>query len=309
MNYNYSIIIPHYNIPELLVRCLKSIPIREDIQVIVVDDCSPNADTYKERFPEFFSRPYLEWYSTPQGGSAGRARNIGLQHVKGKWILFADADDYFVPNMYDIISSHSNDDVDVIFFKADSVDTITLKPSDRHIGRNQSIDYYLSGEKNAVEAVLSYTVVWASMYSYEFIMRHSIHFDEILCGNDIMFAVKAAHLATKQCFSREVLYVVTFRENSLHQNKTKDYKSYVIYSFVNVRLRQYCEKNGINYMPSPSIPPTFVLKGIYQSYRKFGVKATSMYLYIAIKERILFYGLSEFVHSRIKRLKTRLIRL
>jgi len=41
--YNYSIIIPHYNIPELLMRCLKSIPKRDDIQVIVVDDGSPDS--------------------------------------------------------------------------------------------------------------------------------------------------------------------------------------------------------------------------------------------------------------------------
>lgn len=33
---NYSIIIPHYNIPDLLGRCLRSIPERRDIQVIVV---------------------------------------------------------------------------------------------------------------------------------------------------------------------------------------------------------------------------------------------------------------------------------
>jgi len=37
---NYTVIIPHYNIPELLRRCLKSIPCRDDVQVIVVDDCS-----------------------------------------------------------------------------------------------------------------------------------------------------------------------------------------------------------------------------------------------------------------------------
>ena len=49
-----SIIIPHYNIPDLLMRCLKSIPISEDIQVIVVDDNSPDADTYSERYPELY---------------------------------------------------------------------------------------------------------------------------------------------------------------------------------------------------------------------------------------------------------------
>ena len=34
----FSIIIPHKDIPDLLMRCLKSIPVSEDIQVIVVDD-------------------------------------------------------------------------------------------------------------------------------------------------------------------------------------------------------------------------------------------------------------------------------
>lgn len=40
MKYLYSIIIPHRNIPHLLRRCLASIPARDDIQTIVVDDNS-----------------------------------------------------------------------------------------------------------------------------------------------------------------------------------------------------------------------------------------------------------------------------
>ena len=51
MDVKYSIIIPHYNNPELLMRCLKSIPVSEDIQVIVVDDNSPNADTAQRQTP------------------------------------------------------------------------------------------------------------------------------------------------------------------------------------------------------------------------------------------------------------------
>ena len=38
----YSIIIPHYNSPDLLLRLLKTIPVREDLEVIVVDDNSTN---------------------------------------------------------------------------------------------------------------------------------------------------------------------------------------------------------------------------------------------------------------------------
>ena len=39
---NYSIIIPHKNSTVLLERCLRSIPCRKDVQVIVVDDNSEN---------------------------------------------------------------------------------------------------------------------------------------------------------------------------------------------------------------------------------------------------------------------------
>ena len=112
---NYSIIIPHYNIPELLIRCLKSIPVREDIQVIVVDDCSPDADTYMSRFPEL-SRPNLEFYSTQKGGSAGRARNVGLDHAKGKWLIFADADDYFTDKLDFFLKECVNCEEDIIYF-------------------------------------------------------------------------------------------------------------------------------------------------------------------------------------------------
>ncbi|MDR2475404.1 MAG: glycosyltransferase family 2 protein, partial [Bacteroidales bacterium] len=40
MTFNYSIIIPHKDIPDLLRRCLDSIPYRNDLQIIIVDDNS-----------------------------------------------------------------------------------------------------------------------------------------------------------------------------------------------------------------------------------------------------------------------------
>ena len=37
---NFTIIIPHKNIPLLLSRLINSIPVREDLEIIVVDDGS-----------------------------------------------------------------------------------------------------------------------------------------------------------------------------------------------------------------------------------------------------------------------------
>lgn len=54
MNKQYSFIIPHKNSPDLLNRCIQSIPKRDDIEIIIVDDnsdknTSPQIDEKDER--------------------------------------------------------------------------------------------------------------------------------------------------------------------------------------------------------------------------------------------------------------------
>ena len=51
MRFKYSIIIPHKNIPVLLQRCLDSIPIRDDIQIVIVDDNSSSEIVDFDNFP------------------------------------------------------------------------------------------------------------------------------------------------------------------------------------------------------------------------------------------------------------------
>ena len=92
--FTYTIIIPHKNTPQLLQRCLDSIPIRVDIQIIIVDDFSDSTIVDFNNFPGS-NRLNVEIYLTKEGKGAGYARNVGLTKAKGKWILFADSDDFF----------------------------------------------------------------------------------------------------------------------------------------------------------------------------------------------------------------------
>ena len=212
---NYSIIIPHYNIPDLLIRCLKSIPIKEDVQVIVVDDNSPDADTYLERYSEL-SRPYLEFIRTTKSGGAGYARNVGLEHARGRWLLFADADDFFVGNMYDIINTHVESDADVIYFRKQAVysDDINRK-STRSGYLDRIMDIYLkTGDELPVRT--RHHVPWGKMIKKSLIENHRIRFEEIKYSNDILFSVHVGCLAKKIEAIDTVLYVVTSREGSLH---------------------------------------------------------------------------------------------
>lgn len=49
---NYTIIIPHKNSSNLLLRCLKSIPDREDLEIIIVDDDSNPEIVDFNNFPD-----------------------------------------------------------------------------------------------------------------------------------------------------------------------------------------------------------------------------------------------------------------
>ena len=214
MTPTFSIIIPHKDIPELLMRCLKSIPVSEDIQVIVVDDNSADADTYLDKYPEL-SRPYLEFIPTTKGGGAGYARNVGLDHAKGKWILFADADDFFVENMSDIIYSYVDSEADVIYFKNKAVlsDNTNIK-SDRSSYVNKIIDRYLAdGDEWFLRARMD--APWGKMIKRSLLEKHHIRFDEIKCYEDNYCSLLIGYYAGTIKAVDKVLYVVTCRSNSL----------------------------------------------------------------------------------------------
>ena len=210
----FSVIIPHYDIPDLLMRCLKSIPVSEDIQVIVVDDNSPDADTYLDRYPEL-SRPYLEFIRTTKGGGAGYARNVGLDHAKGKWLLFADADDFYVDNMYEIITSYIGSKADVIYFKKKSVlsEDIT-KPVNRSDYINRLIDrYFETHDEKPIRA--NFTVPWAKMIRMGIVEETGLRFEETKYSNDLYFMASIGCLARTIEVSSEILYVATRRQESL----------------------------------------------------------------------------------------------
>lgn len=210
--FNFTFIIPHYNIPNLLMRCLKSIPEREDIQVIVIDDCSPDADTYMSRFPEL-SRANLEFYSTTKGGSAGRARNVGLDHAKGKWLLFADSDDFFVKEIEEFLEKYLDAEEDVIYYNYDSVmsDDIT-KPSGRDLAFKK---YFTNFSENEPYFRCLHASPWGKMVRRQLVDLNNIRFDETRWTNDYFFSVNVGLKAKKIKVVDQVLYYLTERTGSL----------------------------------------------------------------------------------------------
>jgi glycosyltransferase involved in cell wall biosynthesis len=140
-NIIFSIIIPHKNIPNLLQRCLDSIPRREDIQIIVIDDNSDGNIVDFKKFPGLGEKN-VEVYFTKEGKGAGYARNVGLAHAKGNWLLFADADDFYCDNLLQILDEYKETNFDIVYFSTISCFSTTLAPANRHLRTEKLILNY-----------------------------------------------------------------------------------------------------------------------------------------------------------------------
>ena len=191
-NYLYTFIIPHHNSPELLNRCLDTIPNRSDIQIIVVDD---NSEANKK--PQI-SRESVElvYIDEKQTKGAGKARNEGLARAQGEWLLFPDCDDCYSEGFLGILDKYTKHDIDVLYFNAAYRDGHTGELI-KDVSFKKYIDSY-DGSQIATDKVkYKNNVPWSKMVRREFVSNNNIKFEEVPNGNDILFSMMIAYYSTK----------------------------------------------------------------------------------------------------------------
>ena len=216
----YSIIIPHHNTPDLLARCLDSIPQRKDTDVFVIDDNSD--EQYAEQIANICAQHSNVIYTpTKEGLGAGYARNVGLKQVHSKWVLFADADDYFLPEAWEHLDRHKDDEADIIHFHATSRFSDTGEPGDRHIQLAQLIDRFLKEPNEINEGWLryNYNEPWGKMIRASVIFDNHIEFEQTRWANDLHFSTMVGACAKTIAADQAEIYCVTIAHGSLvHQH-------------------------------------------------------------------------------------------
>ena len=93
-----DVIIPAYNAHSTLERCLLSIAnqtIADKVQVIVVDDKSPNGG-YKDIIAKYSHLLKIKEVSMETNGGPGTARRVGVDNSNNPYMTFIDADDIFL---------------------------------------------------------------------------------------------------------------------------------------------------------------------------------------------------------------------
>lgn len=287
--YQYSIVIPHYNTPNLLKRCIASIPNRVDVQVIVVDDNTPGNEHYMEEIPELAR---CEFYVTKDKKGAGHVRNVALPHIKGKKVIFADADDLFVDDFSSILDEYENDDSDIIFFNTRGAYSDDLSKDSNRNKDKLFAHYYEVGDIN--EFRYQYTEPWGKIYSSRLIKEYHIEFDETVVANDQMFSVKTGVFAKKIKVVNRPFYIVTVREGSLSykyvDTKEKLLARFHVMARVQVFLNEhgYCKNRMMIFGHAVNLlrryPFTFMLEMF--SVHKLGISVRKLLKQILL-ERIL----------------------
>lgn len=286
----YSIIIPHHNTPHLLQRLIDTIPQREDIEIIVVDDNS--VDDKKADI----SRPDVKtiFIDKEHTRGAGHARNIGMDAATGKWLLFADSDDFYKPNFIHVLDEYRDDDIEMLFWNVESVDSDTLLPGkvNRSLYHQKMIENYDGSENSKNNLLFLGFGPWRKMLLTSYVKKYGFQFEEIPKDNDHLFSLETSYFAKNWKVDNRVLYVLTFCEGSItYGNMTKD--KYIAH-FLTLRRRSklYC------YMGHPEwnkrcVRGRYFQSGVYYCYKMFKKKP---------KEglRAMLYYITNFISIEIK---------
>lgn len=217
-----SIVVPIYNVEQYLERCVESIFNQgmEEMtyEVIMVNDGSTDASlAVAERLVKMHNN--IELYSQPNGGLAD-ARNTGLSHVKGRYVMFLDSDDYLLPfTLNNVLEIAERNDLDVCAYQM----KVFREDGSSYIGLQQpfSDKSIYTGEYALLHGVIIASAC-ANLYSVDFLNIHGLRFTKGITHEDVDFNNRIYPYAQKVMFTNICVYAYFWNGCSL--NRSKDYE-------------------------------------------------------------------------------------
>lgn len=216
----FSIIIPCCNVEPYVKECFQSI-LNQSFQdwecFAVVETSRDNTERLVRDFAEKDDR--IRFFVRPRSGSASIARNTGLDHAHGKYVIFVDGDDYILENslekLAEKISSHPDADLYpcAILFH----DTRTGKEVVRDNFRADD-----PVEMTGPEAIRLFQhrsppgfVTFSNVIRLDFLNQNKLRFVPRMKFEDTELLQRALYLAKRVVPIHELYYFYRIRENSV----------------------------------------------------------------------------------------------
>lgn len=246
MEYTYSVAIPHYNSPDLLKRMLDSIPERDDIQVIVVDDGSKVENIVEIKK---LQHKNLELILLDINHGGGFARNTGLQRAKGKWFISVDSDDFFSQNTFDVFDKYRDEDIDVLMYcinicdEGGNVTNHTLKSND-------SVLAYLKNKNEKTDKLIRFRNpdTWNKLVSLKFLKDNDIQYENCRINIDAFYALQIGLYAKRIKVIPDKLYNWVATSGSITMKKRSIDREFQFFLQAQKRNGFY-KQMGLTYWP------------------------------------------------------------
>lgn len=217
-----SIIVPIYNTDSRLYRCLESVLYQTftDFECLMVDDGSEEStakivDSYAERDPRFVALH-------KKNGGVSSARNYGIEHAMGTWLVFVDSDDHIAPNHLERLMSAASEDVDIVMTGFEDVrpdESWFHKYGDaKYIGKERLKTLFRETD------FLQHQIPWDRAYRNKFSIgaRINLRFDiRLSLGEDRLFCYEYL----KDCKGIATISDVTYVHDAMDMNSLT-YKRY-----------------------------------------------------------------------------------
>lgn len=245
----YSIIIPVFNAQAYISNCIDSILIQRnhsyEIEILIIDDCSSDNTLGKvKRLHQ--KHKEIRFFKTNMNSGPGVARNIGISHSTGDWIMFVDCDDQLNNNALKTINNYikkSEIEYDIIAynFEYDLNSNVT--------SHNSSRNDFPSLSKNKNELILDYLSLYMDgSVIYTLMSRKLIENNNIKFFNgfheDIDFLFKVYLNCNNIGLINESLYIKHNHNDSIINNISVKHLTGIYRAYK--EMYTYMEENNIN---------------------------------------------------------------
>ena len=233
-----SIVVPVYNVERFVERCIRSFLSQDmpsnDYEVIIVNDGSTdNSLSIVESLVQNFYNYKI--VSKPNGGLSS-ARNTGIKHAKGDYIMLVDSDDWIAENcLLRICDKLVKEKPDCLLIRAANVIR-----GEVNIRYNDWDENSLSGKellKNGVAPCAPFAI-WSS----DFLKRNSLEFYEGIFHEDSEFTPRAYYLANKITFYKDLVYYYYQNDNSITR-VVNPKRAHDLINYVCKHLSEFAEKS------------------------------------------------------------------
>ena len=200
-----SVVVPIYNVEDYLAKCLDSIMNQtfSDFECIMVNDgTKDNSDKIALEYQNKDRRFRL---LNKANGGLSDARNAGMEIAKGKYIYFADSDDFLELDLFEkCIDKLEATDSDMVIF---DVYQYYLKTNSKEIIRNKYDEnkvYNLKDNKDIICNILN--AAWNKMYKRSLFTDNNIIYPFGCYYEDLGTTYRLLLKCKKIAFVNEALY-------------------------------------------------------------------------------------------------------